>query len=67
MSAVRKVGILGGMGPAVGVDFVRLFLAACEAHLHARGRAIRDQAYPEHWMVQVPAPDRTAALREGGL
>jgi aspartate racemase len=67
MSAVRKVGILGGMGPAAGVDFVRLFLAACEAHLHARGQAIRDQAYPEHWMVQVPAPDRTAALLEGGL
>lgn len=67
MSAVRKVGILGGMGPAAGVDFVRLFLAACEAHLHARGQAVRDQAYPEHWMVQVPAPDRTAALLEGGL
>lgn len=67
MIATRKVGILGGMGPAAGLDFVRLFLAACEAHLSARGQAIRDQAYPEHWIVQVPAPDRTAALLEGGL
>jgi aspartate racemase len=67
MSAMRKVGILGGMGPAAGVDYVRMFLGACEAHLHARGETVRDQAYPEHWIVQVPAPDRTAALLDGGL
>ena len=37
----RTVGILAGMGPAAGVDFVRLFVGACEAwlreHAHTNG------------------------------
>lgn len=65
-AAPRKVGILAGMGPAAGADFVRLFVAACEAQLRRRGTPVHDQAYPEHWLAQVPAPDRTAALLHGG-
>ena len=60
---VRSVGILGGMGPAAGADFVRLFVQACTTYLHTHGHAVRDQAFPEHWLVQMPIPDRTQALR----
>ena len=55
------VGILGGMGPAAGADFARLFVAACAEHMRSRGLAVSDQAFPEHWLAQVPIPDRTAA------
>ena len=58
------VGILAGMGPAAGVDFVRLFVAACEDWLRTHGRPVVDQAYPEHWMAQLPVPDRTRALTD---
>ena len=58
----RMVGILGGMGPAAGADFVRLFVEACRARMQALGMAVCDQAYPEHWLAQLPVPDRTAAL-----
>lgn len=60
----RAVGILGGMGPAAGADFVRLFVQACTDHLQRQGRPVIDQAYPEHWLVQLPMPDRTQALRQ---
>ena len=60
----QVVGILGGMGPAAGADFVRLFVQACTEHMAALGIAVRDQAYPEHWLAQVPIPDRTAALHD---
>lgn len=59
----HAVGILGGMGPAAGADFVRLFVQACTEQLRERGRPVHDQAYPEHWLVQLPMPDRTQALR----
>lgn len=61
-AAPHAVGILGGMGPAAGADFVRLFVQACSAHLRAHGQAVTDQAFPEHWLVQMPIPDRTQAL-----
>lgn len=60
----ERVGILAGMGPAAGVDFVSLFVAACESWLRAHGRTVTDQAYPEHWMAQLPVPDRTLALSD---
>ncbi len=60
------VGILGGMGPAAGADFVRLFVQACERTLAQRGLEITDQAFPEHWLAQVPVPDRTRALQKTG-
>lgn len=62
--APQVVGILGGMGPAAGADFVRLFVQACTARMEALGIPVQDQAYPEHWLAQVPIPDRTAALRD---
>ena len=58
----RVVGILGGMGPAAGADFVRLFVEACARQMRARGEAVRDQGFPEHWLAQVPVPDRSGAL-----
>jgi aspartate racemase len=59
------VGILGGMGPAAGADFARLFVDSCTHLMRAMGVAVTDQAYPEHWLAQVPIPDRTAALLLG--
>ncbi|WP_088956086.1 aspartate/glutamate racemase family protein [Variovorax sp. HW608] len=60
--APQTVGILGGMGPAAGADFVRLFVEACARLMRARGEPVRDQAFPEHWLAQVPVPDRSGAL-----
>lgn len=61
---MNTVGILGGMGPAAGADFVRLFVRACAAHLRTSGQPVRDQSFPEHWLAQVPVPDRTQALQD---
>ena len=60
--AGRPVGILGGMGPAAGADFSVLFVTACTEYLRSHGLEVRDQAYPEHWLAQLPIPDRSAAL-----
>jgi aspartate racemase len=61
---MHTVGILGGMGPAAGADFVRLFVQACIAHLRDAGLPVRDQSFPEHWLAQVPVPDRSQALQD---
>ncbi len=53
------------MGPAAGAELARLFVQACEDQLALRGEPIRDQAFPEHVLLQVPFPDRTAALLSG--
>src|SRR6218665_2931800 len=67
-AATRVVGILGGMGPAAGADFVRLFVQACAQQMRARGEPVRDQSFPEHWLPQVPGAGRTGApgSRGGG-
>ena len=65
-AAPRSVGILGGMGPAAGADFVRLFVHACMQAMRDDGQAVSDQAFPEHWLAQVPVPDRTRALHAQG-
>lgn len=62
MSRTRVVGILGGMGPAAGADFARLFVQACADHMRELNIPVSDQAFPEHWLAQVPVPDRSAAL-----
>ncbi|WP_370680431.1 aspartate/glutamate racemase family protein [Comamonas sp. GB3 AK4-5] len=62
MAPPRSVGILGGMGPAAGADFVRLFVQACTAYLQTHALPVRDQSFPEHWLAQMPIPDRTQAL-----
>lgn len=58
----QVVGILGGMGPAAGADFVRAFVDACAERMRAAGQPVRDQSFPEHWLAQVPVPDRSGAL-----
>ncbi|MCJ0762394.1 aspartate/glutamate racemase family protein [Variovorax terrae] len=60
------VGILGGMGPAAGVDFLRHFVQACAEQVRALHLPPCDQSFPEHWLAQVPVPDRTAALQQPG-
>lgn len=50
------------MGPAAGADFVRLFVHACDEYLKHHRLPVVDQAYPEHWLAQLPVPDRTAAI-----
>jgi aspartate racemase len=67
LTTTRTVGILGGMGPAAGADFARLFVAACAAHIRGRGMVVSDQAFPEHWLAQVPVPDRSNALGSPGF
>ena len=62
--APHSVGILGGMGPAAGADFVRLFVEACTSYLQCRGEEVSDQSFPEHWLVQMPIPDRSSALHQ---
>ena len=66
MNGTRVVGILGGMGPAAGADFARLFVQACADRMHEQGIAVSDQAFPEHWLAQVPVPDRSSALESPG-
>ena len=67
LNTTRTVGILGGMGPAAGADFARLFVAACADHMRGCGIAVSDQAFPEHWLAQVPVPDRSSALGAPGF
>lgn len=66
MHGTRVVGILGGMGPAAGADFARLFVQACTDEMHAMQIPVSDQRFPEHWLAQVPVPDRTTALELPG-
>jgi aspartate racemase len=66
MNRTRVVGILGGMGPAAGADFARLFVQACADHMRAAGHPVSDQGFPEHWLAQVPVPDRSTALGSPG-
>lgn len=61
---MHTVGILGGMGPAAGADFVRLFVQACATYQSQQGQPVRDQGFPEHWLAQVPVPDRSHALQD---
>lgn len=66
MNPPAIVGILGGMGPAAGADFARLFVQACTRLMNERGIPVRDQNFPEHWLAQVPVPDRTLGLELQG-
>ncbi len=66
LNQLEPVGVLGGMGPAAGADFTRQFVQACTALMAERGIPVKDQNFPEHWLAQVPVPDRTAGLEEEG-
>ena len=35
--------------------------------MRGRGIAVSDQAFPEHWLAQVPVPDRSSALGTPGF
>lgn len=60
------VGILGGMGPAAGAEFARLFVEANNEWLSAHEAPVNDQVFAPHWLAQLPVPDRSAALLGGG-
>ena len=53
MVSTQVVGILGGMGPAAGADFVRLFVQACAQQLSTRP-ALR-AAEAMGWRAESPA------------
>ena len=44
------------MGTAAGANFARFFVAASANHMRGRGIAVFDEAFPEHWLAQVPVP-----------
>ncbi|MDT7858384.1 amino acid racemase [Rubrivirga sp. S365] len=52
----RRIGVVGGVGPAAGLDLV--------AKVHAETRAVRDQDHLPVALLSLPAliPDRTAFL-----
>ncbi len=54
------------MGPAAGADFVGLFVQACTELMQQKGQLVNDQGFPEHWLTQLPIPDRTQALSASG-
>lgn len=62
----QVVGILGGMGPAAGADFARLFVQSCAELMQQKGWPVSDQSFPEHWLAQIPVPDRSNALNHPG-
>lgn len=62
----HTVGILGGMGPAAGAEFARLFVEECNAWLAEHGQPVNDQSFAPHWLAQIPVADRSAALLEDG-
>ena len=58
-SPKKTLGILGGMGPAAGAEFLRL--------LAEKAPAERDQEHPIMYMLSDPhIPDRTAAIIGNG-
>jgi aspartate racemase len=60
------VGILGGMGPAAGAEFARMFVDACNEWLAQHGQPVDDQSFAPHWLAQLPMADRSAALLANG-
>ena len=61
----KKVGIIGGMGPYAGENYLTRFLVACTDRLKKSGGEVSDQRYPAHYLFQQPVPDRTKALIDG--
>src|SRR3989344_5399961 len=66
--APQVVGILGGMGPAAGADFVRLFVQACTDRMEEMGvlggdaRADTRPGAPQPADPMLQATGRLAAL-----
>lgn len=62
---MNKVGIIGGMGPYAGLNYLHAFLDECSILIRSSKGAINDQCFPPHYLMQHPVPDRTSALSEG--
>ena len=55
----KKLGVLGGMGPAAAAEFLRVLAAKCPA--------ATDQEHPVIYMIgDCEIPDRTQAILHGG-
>ncbi len=55
----KKLGVLGGMGPAAAAEFLRVLAAKCPASA--------DQEHPVVYMIgDSEIPDRTTAILQGG-
>lgn len=65
-ASASTVAIIGGMGPAAGVDMTARFLSASRREMNRRGLPVTDQNYPPHVLIQYPVPDRTAAFHGVG-
>jgi hypothetical protein len=53
---LRKLGVLGGMGPAASAEFLRL--------LAVKAPASKDQEHPIVYMISDPQiPDRSSSLQ----
>lgn len=63
MNTTLVVGILGGMGPAAGTDFARLFVLACAEYMKALHIPVSGRAFPgTGWRSGlVPPPDEKTA------
>jgi aspartate racemase len=61
---MSPVGIIGGMGPFAGAQYLSAFLDECTLLIAQAGRRISDQQFPPHYVFQQPVPDRTSALLE---
>lgn len=62
VSPRKNVGIIGGMGPYAGVNYLECFLQECSTLIAASGDELTDQLYPPHYLFQLPVVDRTEAL-----
>lgn len=59
---MTPVGIIGGMGPHAGAQYLGVFLDECVRLLGRAGARVSDQGFPPHYVLQQPVPDRTQAL-----
>jgi aspartate racemase len=59
---MSPVGIIGGMGPFAGAQYLSLFLHECALLIERGGSKVSDQRFPPHYVFQQPIPDRTSAL-----
>jgi aspartate racemase len=62
VSTMSPVGIIGGMGPLAGAQYLSLFLDECALLIEQGGSKVSDQRFPPHYVFQQPIPDRTSAL-----
>jgi aspartate racemase len=59
---MSPVGIIGGMGPFAGAQYLSIFLDECSLLIERGGSKVSDQCFPPHYVFQQPIPDRTSAI-----